>query len=55
MYHDLQAMVVDDCGEIIPMFNNFIDAGSKKVQGFVPTPTLEMSGLRAAEKVWLEG
>ena len=55
MYHDLQAMVVDDCGEIIPMFNNFIDAASKKVQGFVPTPTLELSGLRAAEKVWLEG
>jgi peptide/nickel transport system substrate-binding protein len=55
MYHDLQMMVVDDGGEIIPMFNNFIDAASKKVQGFIPAPTLELSGLRAAEKVWLEG
>ncbi|MDF2764647.1 MAG: peptide transporter [Rhodospirillales bacterium] len=55
MYRDLQLMVVDDGAEIIPMFNNFIDAGLKKVQGFAPTPTLEMSGLRAAEKVWLEG
>ena len=47
-------MVHDNGGAVIPMFNNFIDAGSKKVQGFVPSPTLEMSGLRAAEKVWLE-
>ncbi|MEA2779372.1 MAG: peptide/nickel transport system substrate-binding protein [Rhodospirillaceae bacterium] len=54
MYHDLQAMVVDDCGELIPMFNNFLDGATIKVKGFVPTPTQEMSGLRAAEKVWLD-
>ena len=52
MYHDLQAMIVDDGGEIIPMFNNTLEAGSKKVKGYYQQPTLEMSGLRAAEKVW---
>jgi peptide/nickel transport system substrate-binding protein len=54
MYHDMQVMVVDDGGEVIPMFNNFIEGASKKVQGYVPVPFLEMSGLRVAEKVWLE-
>jgi peptide/nickel transport system substrate-binding protein len=55
MYHDLQAMVVDEGAELIPMFNNFIEGTSKKVKGYVPVPYLEVSGLRAAEKVWLEG
>jgi peptide/nickel transport system substrate-binding protein len=54
MYHDLQAMIVDDGGELIPMFNNTLEAGSTKVKGFVQLPTLEMSGLRVAEKVWLD-
>jgi peptide/nickel transport system substrate-binding protein len=54
MYHDLQAMIVDDGGEMIPMFNNTLEAGSKTVKGFYQQPTLEMSGLRAAEKVWLD-
>ncbi|HZS84458.1 MAG TPA: ABC transporter substrate-binding protein [Stellaceae bacterium] len=54
MYHDLELMIHDDSGNIIPMFNNTIDAGASKVKGFVPTPTLQMSGYRATEKVWLE-
>jgi peptide/nickel transport system substrate-binding protein len=53
MYHDLQLMIYEDGGEIVPMFNNFLDAGAKKVKGFVPTPTYEFSGFRAPEKVWL--
>ncbi|MBI3900094.1 MAG: ABC transporter substrate-binding protein [Gammaproteobacteria bacterium] len=53
MYYDLQQMVRDDGGEIIPMFNNTIDAVSSKIKGFVALPTYEMSGFRAAERVWL--
>ena len=52
MYHDMQKMVWDDGGEIIPMFTNILDAGSKKLKGFVAMSSLEMSGLRAPEKVW---
>jgi peptide/nickel transport system substrate-binding protein len=55
MYHDLELMVHDDSGNIIPMFNNTIDAGSTKVKGFVASPTLQLSVYRAPEKVWLEG
>jgi peptide/nickel transport system substrate-binding protein len=54
MYHDLQLMIVDDGGQIIPMFNNFIDAGRAEVKGFRPSPAFEFAGLRAAEQVWLE-
>ncbi|MBI3899281.1 MAG: ABC transporter substrate-binding protein [Gammaproteobacteria bacterium] len=54
MYYDLQQMVHEDGGEVIPMFNNTIDAGSSKVKGFVALPTNLMSGYRAPEKVWLE-
>ncbi|MBI3899327.1 MAG: twin-arginine translocation signal domain-containing protein [Gammaproteobacteria bacterium] len=54
MYRDLQMMIYEDGGEIIPMFNNTIDAGSSKVKGFNALPTYELSGYRAPEKVWLE-
>src|SRR6266851_2052243 len=52
MYRELQLMIHDDGGVIIPMFNNTIDAGSGKVKGYVSDPTLQMSGYRAPEKVW---
>lgn len=55
MYHDLQLMIVDDGGELIPMFNNLIDAAAGTVQGFEPSPLVEMGGLRAPERVWLAG
>ena len=54
MYHDMQLMVHDDCGELIPMFNNFLDAASVKVKGFVAMPTFSLGGLRAAERIWLD-
>lgn len=50
MYHDLQLMVVDDGGEIIPMFNNFLFAASKSVGGFELPPVL--TGLRMAEQLY---
>jgi len=54
MYHDLQLMVYEDGGELVPMFVNLLDAGRSEVKGFVPSPRDQMSGLRAPERVWLE-
>ena len=54
IYRELQLMIHDDGGAIIPIFFNYLDAGSKKVRGFVLNPTYQMSGFRAPEKVWLE-
>jgi peptide/nickel transport system substrate-binding protein len=55
MYRELQLMVHEDGGTIIPMFYDFLDAALRKVRGFVPAPTFQMSGYRAPEKVWLDG
>jgi peptide/nickel transport system substrate-binding protein len=54
MYHELEAMVVNEGAELIPCFNNFLDASTAAVHGYVPSHNYEMSGLRAPEKVWLQ-
>ena len=54
MYADMQLMIHDDGGTIIPVFNNFIDAGHEKVKGFVPSPVQQMGGYRAFERVWID-
>jgi peptide/nickel transport system substrate-binding protein len=53
MYHDLQMMVHEDGGVVIPMFNNFLFGGAANVEGFVPAPVL--TGLRIAEQLYLTG
>src|SRR5690606_16781218 len=50
MYHDLQEMVWEDGGVVIPMFNNYIFAGRNNVAGLIPSPVL--TGLRMAEQLY---
>ncbi len=50
MYAELQRMISEDGGEIIPMFNNFLFGSADNVNGFVEAPVL--TGLRVAEQVW---
>ena len=52
MYWEMQAMVNEDAGEVIPVFADFIDAVNKKVQGFEPSPVLGLSGQRLPERAW---
>lgn len=55
IYHDMQVMIVDEGGELIPLFTDNISAASNKVKGYVSVPGGgDMSGFRLAEKVWLE-
>ena len=54
IYHDMQFMLHEEGGTIIPVFASYLDAGHKSVKGFVPFPFWEMSGFRAFEKVWLD-
>jgi peptide/nickel transport system substrate-binding protein len=51
MYAELQRMVSEDGGEVIPMFNNFLFGSQDSINGFVEAPVL--TGLRVAEQVWL--
>jgi peptide/nickel transport system substrate-binding protein len=50
MYHTLQTLVVEDGGEIIPMFNNYLYAASKQLGGFDFPPVL--TGLRMPEMLY---
>jgi peptide/nickel transport system substrate-binding protein len=52
MYHDLQLMIYEDGGQLVPMFNDFLDASTKKLSGFVAMPSKEFSDYRAHERVW---
>jgi len=54
MYGEMQTLVVDDCGELIPMFNNFLDGARKNLKGFKPSPAYELSAYRAVREVWLD-
>jgi peptide/nickel transport system substrate-binding protein len=53
MYRDIAMMVRDEGGAIIPMFNDWIDAVSDKVEGFVPYPSGELMGGLALSSCWL--
>jgi peptide/nickel transport system substrate-binding protein len=53
LYHDMAVLVRDDGGLILPMFNDFIDARTDQVMGWVPDPNSEMSNLAAPIRVWL--
>ena len=50
MYAELQRMIWEDGGEVIPMFNNFLFGSVDNLHGFVEAPVL--TGLRVAEQVW---
>ncbi|PZX18243.1 peptide/nickel transport system substrate-binding protein [Palleronia aestuarii] len=53
MYRDMAMMVRDDGGLILPMFNDFVNASTKEVRGFVPDIGNDMSNGYVATRVWL--
>nr|WP_010396539.1 ABC transporter substrate-binding protein [Paracoccus sp. TRP] len=54
IYWELQRMIHDDGGAMIPMFGDYLDAVSVKVKGVTPHPMFNLMGARMAEKVWLD-
>ena len=55
MYFDLQKMISDEGGAVIPMFIDYLEAGASRVKGMAPHPLFDLMGQRIGEKVWLEG
>jgi peptide/nickel transport system substrate-binding protein len=53
LYWEMQKMIHDDGGNLIPMFADYIDAASTKVRGFTPSPVFDLAGGRISEVVWL--
>lgn len=51
---DLQKMLHEDGGAIIPMFKDYVEAHSKKVKGHTPHSNDEFDNNLIAEKAWIE-
>ncbi len=50
MYYDMQFIIEEQGGTILPVFNNYIFAGSEKIDGFSMSPIF--SGMRVAEQLY---
>jgi peptide/nickel transport system substrate-binding protein len=55
MYCEMQTLIHNECGIIIPAFINFIDGSSDKVKGIPKVPLESFGGGEWPEFVWLEG
>lgn len=54
MIWDLQAMLTEDGGTLIPCFRDWLDAQNKKVGGHTPHTGFDMDNGRIAEKAWIK-
>jgi len=54
IYYELQAMISDESGAMIPVFGDYLDAAADKVKGTTGHPIYSLMGFRVAEKVWLD-
>jgi peptide/nickel transport system substrate-binding protein len=54
LYRDMALMVRDEGGLILPVFNDFINACTSHLKGFVPDIGNDFSNGRIASRVWLE-
>ncbi|MCO6049731.1 ABC transporter substrate-binding protein [Mesorhizobium sp. RP14(2022)] len=54
IYRDMNVLLNETGGVIVPMFNDFIDATGPKVEGWVPDGNQEMMGGYALSKCWLK-
>ncbi len=53
MYRDIDMVMRDQGGLIVPFFNQYIDASGKGVEGWVKNPAAEMSNGYALAECWL--
>jgi len=54
MYGEMQRLVRDDGGNVIPLFPNIVDAGSNKLGCEKYASNSELDGGRAAERMWFK-
>ncbi len=54
IYGEMQAMVSNEAGTVIPVFQSNVDGASPKLKGLASNPLGGMMGSAFAEQVWLE-
>jgi peptide/nickel transport system substrate-binding protein len=52
MYAEMQQLLHDDGGVIVLVFNNYVEANSKKLAHAAIAPNWEADGLKIAERWW---
>ena len=55
LYREIALIQRDEGGTILPVFNDYINAGSKRLKGFVPDIGNDLSNGKLASRVWLDG
>ncbi len=55
LYRQMAIIVRDEGGLILPVFNDFVNAASTKMKGFVHDIGNDISNGKIASRVWLEG
>lgn len=54
IYGEMQAMIHNEAGSVIPVFQSNVDATTPKLKGLVPNPLGGQMGYNAAAYVWFE-
>ncbi len=54
LYRQIAMIQRDEGGSILPVFNDYINAGSKRLMGFVPDIGNDLSNGKLASRVWLD-
>ncbi len=54
LYRDMALMIRDEGGLILPVFNDFVNAGNTRMKGFVHDIGNDISNGRIASRVWLD-
>ena len=54
MYHDMQEMIHNEAGSVIPVHRNFIDAANDYVKGFTNVPLAPYGGVEGPEFYWID-
>lgn len=54
LYRDMALMIHNEGGLILPVFNDYVNAGSKKLKGYVHDIGNDISNGRIASRVWIE-
>ena len=54
LYHEMQTIVSNEGGVVIPMNANMVDAANKKVKFDQPAGNQELDGLRICERWWFD-
>jgi peptide/nickel transport system substrate-binding protein len=52
---DMQAMLHEDGGALIPVFQDWLEAHSSKVKGHTPHSMFDNDNGRLGEKAWIDG